>query len=407
MEITNAYKNTEAGVIPREWECVSLRDVCKFENGKAHENEIEANGKYIVVNSKFVSTEGKVKKYSNKGILIASVSDLLIVMSDVPNGRAIAKCFYVNEDNKYTVNQRIGKIMPTTISSKLLFYIVNRNPFYLSFDDGVKQTNLRKQDVVGLKIAIPSSTKEQQAIATALSDIDSLINSLTKLINKKKNIKQGAMQELLYSQENWVTIILGKSAVLKARIGWQGLTTAEYKESGEILLVTGTDFKNGFIDWEHCHYVDRERYVQDKNIQLKINDVLVTKDGTIGKVAFVNELPKQSTLNSGIFVIRPIAESFVPEFFYYILLSRSFNEFLDQLCAGSTISHLYQKDFVNFTFSAPKSLVEQKRIANLLSDMDIEIKLLEQKLGKYHNIKQGMMQELLTGKIRLLEEVAQ
>ena len=89
---------------------------------------------------------------------------------------------------------------------------------------------------------------------------------------------------------------------LKARIGWQGLTTEEYLSTGDYGLVTGTDFRDGYIDWDNCVYVEKIRYVQDKNIQLKVNDVLVTKDGTIGKVAFVNKLPNPTTLNSGIFV---------------------------------------------------------------------------------------------------------
>ncbi len=105
---------------------------------------------------------------------------------------------------------------------------------------------------------------------------------------------------------DWQNQQLVKVATLKARIGWQGLTTAEYRIQGDYLLVTGTEFKDGKIDWDSCFYVDYERYKQDKNIQLKTDDVLVTKDGTIGKIAFVDNLPMVATLNSGVFVIRPI-----------------------------------------------------------------------------------------------------
>lgn len=190
---------------------------------------------------------------------------------------------------------------------------------------------------------------------------------------------------------------LGESATLKARIGWQGLTTAEYQPVGDYYLITGTDFKNGFIDWDNCVYVERNRYDQDKNIQVEVGDVLVTKDGTIGKVAYIDELQKPTTLNSGVFVIRPKKKAFHAKYFYYVLMSNHFSEFLSRLTAGSTISHLYQKDFVFFNFLAP-SLPEQRAIAQVLSDTDSLIAGIEQKLAKKRAIKQGAMQELLRPK---------
>jgi type I restriction enzyme S subunit len=120
-----------------------------------------------------------------------------MVMSDVPNGKAIAKCFYVDRDNCYTVNQRICALRPTQVDEKLLFYKLNRNPFYLAFDDGVKQTNLRKDDVLSCPLSIPKSAEEQRAIAAALSDVDALISALGQLIAKKRDLKQAAMQQLL------------------------------------------------------------------------------------------------------------------------------------------------------------------------------------------------------------------
>jgi type I restriction enzyme S subunit len=128
----------------------------------------------------------------------------------------------------------------------------------------------------------------------------------------------------------------------------------------------------------------------------------VTKDGTIGKVALVNHLGKPATLNSGVFVIRPIEGAFYSTFFYYLLYSNVFSEFLRQLSAGSTISHLYQKDFVNFLYRTPATITEQTAVAAVLSDMDAEIAALEAKLAKARQIKQGMMHNLLTGRIRLV-----
>lgn len=250
---------------------------------------------------------------------------------------------------------------------------------------------------------------EQQVIATALSDVDALLESLDQLITKKRNLKQAAMQELLTGKTRlpgfdgeWKPLNMAQESTLKARIGWQGLTTAEYLKSGQYALITGTDFIDGKIDWEGCHFVEKERYDQDRYIQIQINDVLLTKDGTIGKAAFVDRLPYRATLNSGVFVIRPKNAAYVPKYLFWVLLSQIFIDFLNKLQAGSTISHLYQKDFVNFEFLAPAKIDEQIAIATILSDMDAEITTLEQRRKKTRDLKQAMMQELLTGKTRLI-----
>ena len=238
-----------------------------------------------------------------------------------------------------------------------------------------------------------------------------MITSLEKLIAKKKAIKQGAMQELLTGKKRlpgfsgaWKELNLVANSKLKARIGWQGLTTAEYLSQGNYILITGTDFINGKIEWSTCCYVEKKRYDQDPHIQVTEGDVLITKDGTIGKVAIVERLPKPATLNSGVFVVRPLVKSnYNSRFVYHILNSSIFVDFLSKLSAGSTINHLYQKDIGGFSFFVPPTIEEQEAIASILSDMDAEIEQLGKKLAKYRLVKQGMMQELLTGRIRLIE----
>jgi type I restriction enzyme S subunit len=271
---------------------------------------------------------------------------------------------------------------------------------------GNDQPNLNTDRIGRIYVPIPP-LPEQQAAAEALADADALIEGLVALITKKRDIKHGAMQELLTGErrlpgfeEGWHEINLAQRSHLRARIGWQGLTTDEYLSSGDYYLVTGTDFVAGNIKWERCCFVERERFVQDSNIQLKHQDILLTKDGTIGKIGYVDYLPGPSTLNSGIFVIRPKNEGYEPLFVYYVLCSGIFDAFLNRLQAGSTIVHLYQKDLVHFKFKAPPA-DEQRAIAAVLSDMDAEIVSLEEKLTKARAMRQGMMQVLLTGEIRL------
>jgi len=292
---------------------------------------------------------------------------------------------------------------------RFVFYLLHRFDFKnFSGKSGVPGVN--RNDLHAEPIIFTDDVEEQRAIAMVLSDIDALLEGLNQLIAKKRDLKQAAMQQLLTGETRlpgftgvWKPLNMGRSSYLKARIGWQGLTTAEYLESGDYGLVTGTDFVDGRIDWDGCHFVEKPRYKQDRYIQLRVEDVLVTKDGTIGKAAYIDYLPFPTTLNSGVFVIRPINGMYVPKFFFYILMSRVFRDFLNQLAAGSTISHLYQKDFVGFEFSAPPTREEQSAIAVVLSDMDANIEALEQRRAKTADLKQAMMQELLTGRTRLVE----
>ncbi len=109
----------------------------------------------------------------------------------------------------------------------------------------------------------------------------------------------------------WVPRILSSIATMHARIGWQNLRTSEFLEDGDYLLITGTDFINGKINYDTCHYVEKDRYEQDKNIQIHDGSILITKDGTLGKVAFVQGLDCPATLNAGVFnvVVKDTADS--------------------------------------------------------------------------------------------------
>lgn len=180
-----------------DWVEVMLGQAAKYENGKAHEQDIDARGQYIVVNSKFISTAGEIRKFSNSANLLAEKDDILMVLSDVPNGRAIAKCFYVDKDEKYTVNQRVCKLTAKKgYVSKLLYYVIDKNSYFLEFDDGVKQTNLKKDDVLNCPLWVPNDIKEQKKIVGLLDSIDdSIFHQERKLLSLKSH-KAGLLQKL-------------------------------------------------------------------------------------------------------------------------------------------------------------------------------------------------------------------
>ena len=311
---------------------------------------------------------------------------------------------------KFDAHQRVYVMSQfKDVMGKYFYYWFSRN-FYNEVAKYTAKTSVdsvRRQMITGMIMPVPPIL-EQEKIVNALSDIDTLITGLQKLIQKKKNIRQGTMQMLLTGKKrlngysgDWVKINLAKNSKLKARIGWQGLTTAEYLDEGYSYLITGTDFQDGQINWNGCHFVNYDRYTQDSNIQVSNGDLLLTKDGTIGKVAYVTDLKRPATLNSGVFLLKPITDAYVAHFMFYVLESLVFKDFLQQLSAGSTINHLYQKDLVKFDLYVPPTKEEQEAIAAILFDMDSDIYKLEEKLSKYQKIKQGMMEELLTGKVRL------
>jgi type I restriction enzyme S subunit len=397
MEVRPGYKQTEVGVIPEDWGVSPLEAFTQVvASGKSKHSK--ALGTYPVHGSTGVIGYTESPEYEGEAILVARVG-ANAGRINVVSGR------YGVTDN--TIILRLGDgASRAFIWRSLEAKRLNRMVF------GSGQPLITGSQLKSIKISTPP-LPEQHAIAEALSDVDALLGGLDRLIAKKRDLKQAAMQQLLTGQMrlpgfsgDWEPLNMAQKSLLKARIGWQGLTTAEYLATGTYYLVTGTDFSTGRVTWATCPFVAADRYEQDQNIQLRLKDVLVTKDGTIGKVAIVDELPGPATLNSGVFVIRPNGNAYQPMFLYFILASAVFEDFLRKLAAGSTISHLYQKDFVSFEFPAPPTVEEQAAIAAVLSDMDAELAALEARRDKIRDLKQAMMQELLTGKTRLVKPEA-
>jgi len=197
FQVNTGYKKSEVGVIPMDWNVKLLPDVCKFRGGKAHEQYVSEFGEYICVNSKFISTEGLVKKHTTANFCCANKNDVLMVMSDLPNGKALAKAYLTDRDNYYAVNQRVCALTAYYDCPKYLFYILNRNSYFLKFDNGVSQTHLLNNVFAACPIPLPPTKVEQEQIAAALSDIDAEIADLEVQLKKTRALKQGMMQKLL------------------------------------------------------------------------------------------------------------------------------------------------------------------------------------------------------------------
>lgn len=187
-------------------------------------------------------------------------------------------------------------------------------------------------------------------------------------------------------------------ATLKGRIGWQGLTAEEYQDDGAC-LITGVDFLNGGINWNTCVHVPIKRWEEAKDIQIKDGDLLITKDGTIGKVAIVTNMPRKTSLNSGVLRIMPL-DGFSRRFLYWVLQSEEFWNWFNYRNAGnSTIIHLYQGDFAEFIYAFPEYR-QQEKIADFLdfkcAKLDKLLNVITEQIETLHKYRKSIIAKTLT-----------
>ncbi|MFK5708577.1 restriction endonuclease subunit S [Lysinibacillus boronitolerans] len=399
-KVREGYKITELGEIPSEWEVKYLKEICEFMNGKAHEDIVDDNGDYILINSKFVSTEGAVSKRVTKNISPLLKDDIAIVMSDIPKGKAFAKCFLVEKDNKYTLNQRIGLIRTNSLVPKYLFYQLNRNAYFLKFDDGVSQTNIRKPDLLQCPVLIPTY-KEQQKIASILSTVDEQIDETEQLIVKTKELKKGLMQQLL-------TKGIGHTEFKQTELGeipveWEFSTLEKvcYFSNGK----AHEEFvdENGEYILINSKFISTEGEVVKKTnallMPLEENDIaIVMSDVPNGKAfakCFLVPEADKYTLNQRIGLIR--TDSMYSKFLFYQVNRNSYFLSFDN---GVGQTNIRKADLLACPILVPP-IEEQQKIASFLSKVDEQIEVYEQEKAKYEELKKGLMQQLLTGKIRV------
>ena len=287
MELRPGYKQTEVGVIPDDWEEALLDCIAKRGSGhtpdKKHPEYWNGDIKWISLADSSaldrVFIEDTAATVTAQGI--ANSSAVLHPAGTVVLSRdaGVGKSAIMRTEMAVSQHFMAWRCGPELDNHYLYYWLQNAKPEFERIANGSTIKTIGLGYFRDLKIPKPP-VQEQRAIAEALSDIDALLFRLDRLIAKKRDLKQAAMQQLLTGQTRlpgfqgeWVVKRLGDSASLKARIGWQGLTTAEYLDLGQFFLVTGTEFSQGYIDWSSCHFVDEARYKQDTNIQLRPRDV--------------------------------------------------------------------------------------------------------------------------------------
>lgn len=409
--------------IPEKWCARQLQNICipgglvrgPF-GGSLKKEMFQNSGKKVYEQRNAIYKSAKIGNYYITDDKYRELIRFSVLPGDfiVSCSGTIGKIFRIPQNAPQgVINQALLKItLDQSICDPEYFYkYFEWNRFQNAITDDTQGGAMK--NLVGMdkfrktEITMPQNVSEQKEIAESLSKITVYIENLAMLIEKKRGIRDGALEDLICQRtrlkgfaDEWVKVSFNQVITPKARIGWQGLKKDEYLRCGYSYLIGGTDFYHGTISLDNIWYVSKERYDMDVNVQVVANDVLVTKDGTIGKVAIVPELSKPATLNSGVFVFRT-TDRLLPTFLFRVLSSSVFKEFIDTLSAGSTIKHLYQKDLKNFEFEIPTDKKEQDAIAKVLTAMDEEIEALETEQDKMIQIREGAMDDLLTGRVRL------
>jgi type I restriction enzyme S subunit len=403
-EVPVGYKRSEVGIVPIEWEERQFNDIVFDFRGGAPltPNDFKDDG--IKVLPKGGVTRGGIlviekdkiqycsSQYAenHKTNFVDNTYTIIVLRDLVPSGPNIGLMVKIDSNDNFILAQGVYgfKAKDELVSSHFLIHLSNGTEYRKLMNNimvGSTQVHITNTTFLKLQIPLPPHP-EQQAIASALSGVDALITALEQLIIKKRNIKQGAMQQLL----------TGKKRLTGFGGAW------EVKKLGEIFKITaGGDFKEQFSSNDED---ERHRYpIYSNSISNKglygfssyfvydTNSITVTARGTLGVANLRN---RKFVAIGRVLVLQP--EYPVDCFF----ISEFINNRIDFVVESTGVPQLTAPQISLYEISLP-SLSEQQAIAQILSDMDTELEALEQKRNKYKAIKQGMMQELLTGKRRL------
>ncbi len=374
MEVKPGYKQTEIGAIPKDWDLDYVENLAQITTGSKNTQDHVEDGQYpFFVRSQTVE---RINTYSYDGEAVLTAGD----------GVGTGKVFHYIK-GKFDVHQRVYRI--SEFNDRItgyFFFLYFSNHFYnriMQMTAKSSVDSVRREMIARMTIALPPKA-EQQAIAEALSDTDGLIESLEQLIAKKRQIKQGAMQELLRPKEGWAEKCIADVAdcLDNLRIPLNDLQRAKMKG-----------------DYPYCGANGILDYINDYRVDDSV--ILMAEDGGYFDEYMTRPIAYRMSgkfwVNNHAHILKSKPD-FDQDFLFYSLVHKDIRIFI----ASGTRAKLNRSELDRITIELPITKLEQTTIAAILSDMDAEITALEAKLAKARQIKQGMMQELLTGRIRLI-----
>jgi type I restriction enzyme S subunit len=399
--IPAGYKQTEAGVIPGDWTEIDLSHFCVLQRG------FDITEKTTVA--------GLIPVYSSSGLAYFH-NKAMVFPPGVVTGRKgiLGKVFLINEpfwphDTTLWVKDFNGNL-PAYVALVLQNFHLER------LDAATSVPTLNRNNLAGHLVAIPSTKAEQEAIAAALSDADTLIKSLEQLVTKKRYLKQGAMQELLTGQRrlpgfsgDWLTKRLGELFTFS---GGYSASRDQLSTEGHCYLHYGDIHKSSktFIDvrteYQDIPKLDIPLRAASSSSLLEDGDVVFVdasedNEGTSKHIVVVNKENKPFISGLHTIVAKEKSTEVSHEYRRYCFQTYAVRQQFLFYAVGTKVSGISKTNIVKIILPVP-SIPEQNAIASILSDMDTEIVELEAQLAKARTIKQGMMHQLLTGRIRLI-----
>ena len=394
--------------LPQGWEVKKLGEVCQFFNGKAHEKHIVPNGNFVVVNSKFISTDGSIRKFIAQQMSPLFRGDIAMVMSDVPNGKALAKCYIVNEDDKYSLNQRICAIRTTEFSILFLYYQLNRHPYLLAFNNGENQTNLRKNDILNCPLCKPPLPEQKRIVAIlekAFTAIDQAKANTEKNLKNARELFQSKLQEtfangkLKIDTGEWEEKKLGELGQLTSS---KRIYKREYVENG-VPFYRSKEIKELGNKKEISLelFITNERYLEIK-VRFgvpKKDDILLTAVGTIGEMYIVKKDERFYFKDGNIIWLKNFS---ILNSFYLKFALTNFVEKLKSISRGAAYSALTIEKLKEYYIPVPP-LPEQKQIVKNLDAVSTETKKLEtiyqRKITCLDELKKSILQKAFNGEL--------
>jgi type I restriction enzyme S subunit len=422
-EVRRGYKQTEVGVIPEDWEVKTLRQISPSQSVGLVINPstyFDDHGTIpILVGSSIgpnrISWESanRITQKSNLALPASRIyaGDLVTVRVGEPGITAVVP---EHLDGCNCASMMIVR-QHRSFNSQWLCYVMNSasglaQVEHVQYGTAQKQFNI--SDAVNFSYPCPSLA-EQEAIAEALSDADALIESLEQLLTKKRQIKQGAMQELLTGKKRlpgligeWKEKPLGKLGECYRGVSYNPhRDLSPFDTARTLRLLRSNNVQDAHIEFADMQFVDSNRVSQEQ--LLRTNDVLIcmangSRDlvGKAGRFAATDGF--QYTFGAFMGCFRPDENEVDPEYPFWLFQTEGCRRQIAVLLAGSSINNLNPGNIKSLVVNVPSDKREQTAIATVLSDMEGDFAALESKLSKAQQLKQGMMQELLTGKTRLV-----
>jgi len=403
------------------WEQRKLGDISEIKTGPfgstLHADDYVSDGTPIITTEHFKtgalprSKNGlpQVSDSDYKRLTAYTLDDGDIVFSRV--GSVDINALITPFQSNWLFSGRVLRVRPQTdISSKFLHTRLETESIKTDIRTRAVGQTMPSINTEILKITplvLPSSAAEQEQIGSYFAALDNLITLHQRKYDKLTNVKKSMLEKMFPKNgsnvpeirfkgftEAWEQRKLSELTSMHARIGWQNLRTSEFLDSGDYMLITGTDFNDGAINFSTCHYVERERYEQDRNIQIHNGSILITKDGTLGKVAYVQGLSMPATLNAGVFNVQIKDANNVDERYLFQYLKAPFlMDYVDKKATGGTIKHLNQSILVDFPVILPQRS-EQILIGAFFQQLDNLITLHQRELEKLKNLKKACLEKM-------------